>query len=110
MCKAESAGGERLVDPVVASSLSVQIVHTSVPCAGAAAKQPPGSAAVGLPEWVKARCRAAMRKPVKTMAEKLSNAREEAYRHGYLYDFDLSEYVYVGPAPEPRHAPPGRSR
>lgn len=51
---------------------------------------------MSLPSWVRAKCRIAMQKPVSSMAERASNAREEAYKHGYLYDFVEREFVYVG--------------
>ena len=54
--------------------------------------------------------RTAMRKPVKTMAERASNVHEEALKHGYLRDHALGEYVYVGPEPEPRSGPPSHTR
>ena len=59
-----------------------------------------------LPEWVRAECRKAMRMPVKSMAERASNAQEAAYKHGYVRDHLSGAYVYVGPLPEPRN---GRS-
>lgn len=60
---------------------------------------------MSLPEWVKARCRTAMSKPVETMAERASNVHEEAFKHGDLRDHVLGEYVYVGPEPEPKNGP-----
>lgn len=60
---------------------------------------------MSLPEWVRAECRKAMRKPAKSMTEKVANTKEAAYKHGYLHDHVSGEFVYVGPEPEPRCAP-----
>lgn len=60
---------------------------------------------MSLPEWVIAKCRTAMRKQAKNMAERASNVHEEAFKHGYLHDHVLGEYVYVGQEPEPRNGP-----
>lgn len=60
---------------------------------------------MSLPEWVRAECRKAMRKPAKSMTEKVANTKEAAYKHGYLHDHVSGDFVYVGPEPEPRHGP-----
>lgn len=60
---------------------------------------------MSLPEWVRAKCRAAMRKPSKSMAERQSNVNEEALKHGYIYDSDIKDFVYVGEGDEPKHDP-----
>lgn len=59
-----------------------------------------------LPEWVRAKCRVIIGQSHKTMADKVSKVREEAYKHGYLYDHVQKDFVYVGEGPEPRFGPP----